>query len=124
MEAQLKDSGASVFVMMENFASIYERIQSQTSIQQVIVSSPGELMGFKGSLINWVARRMKKVIPPWDFPHIKFKDALQIGVRKAFKQPQIGLDDIAYLCNMPAAQREFLKAQSCYNIISYRMFCK
>lgn len=97
LEAQLKDSGVSVLVMMENFASIYEQIQEETPLQQVIVSSPGELMGLKGHLVNWVARRIKKIIPPWDFPHIKFKDALQIGSSRTFHQPQIGLDDIAFL---------------------------
>ena len=97
LEAQLKDSGASVLVMMENFASIYEQIQEQTPLQQVIVSSPGELMGLKGHLVNWVARRIKKIIPPWDVPHIQFKDALQIGSSRTFLQPQIGLDDIAFL---------------------------
>lgn len=97
LEAQLKDSGASVLVMMENFASIYEQIQEQTPLQQVIVSSPGELMGLKGHLVNWVARRIKKIIPPWDVSHIQFKDALQIGSSRTFLQPQIGLDDIAFL---------------------------
>ncbi len=97
LEAQLKDSGVSVLVMMENFAAIYEQIQEQTPLQQVIVSSPGELMGLKGHLVNWVARRIKKIIPPWDVPHIKFKDALQIGSSRTFHQPQIGLDDIAFL---------------------------
>ena len=97
LEAQLQDSGAAVLVMMENFASIYEQIQNQTAIQQVIVSSPGELLGLKGQLINWVARRIKKIIPPWEFPHIAFKKALAIGSGKTFAKPQQSLDDIAFL---------------------------
>ena len=97
LEAQLRDSGASVLVMMENFASVYEQIQSQAPLKQLIVSSPGELMGLKGHLVNWVARRIKKIIPPWEVPHIKFKNALQIGSSRTFEQPQIGLDDIAFL---------------------------
>ena len=97
LEAQLQDSGASVFAVFENFAHIYQRILPQTSIRQVIVSSPGELLGLKGHLINWVAKRIKKIIPAWDFAHIPFKEALRIGGRHHFQKPDIGLDDIAFL---------------------------
>ena len=97
LEAQLQDSGATVLVMMENFASIYQQIKTPSSIQQVIVSSPGELLGIKGHVINWVARHIKKMIPPWEFPHIEYKKALTIGGGKTFVHPQIGLDDIAFL---------------------------
>ncbi|QWE21441.1 AMP-binding protein [Polynucleobacter sp. AP-Kolm-20A-A1] len=97
LELQINDSGASVLVLMENFAATYQQIPPQPSIKQVIVSSPGELLGMKGHLINWVARNIKKMIPPWDFPHIAFKEALQIGSSHVFDKPQIGLDDIAFL---------------------------
>ena len=97
LESQLQDSGASVLVMMENFASTYQQIKTQTSVKRVVVSSPGELMGIKGHLINWVARRIKKIIPHWEFPHIQFKEALSIGRRQTFVRPQMGLDDIAFL---------------------------
>lgn len=97
LEAQLKDSGAAVLVVMENFAHIYQHIQPLDSIQKVIVSSPGELMGLKGHLINWIARDIKKLIPLWDFSHITFKDALKIGSQHHFVKPTIDLDDIAFL---------------------------
>ena len=97
LESQLQDSGASVLVMMENFASTYQQIKTQTSVKRVVVSSPGELMGIKGHFINWVARRIKKIIPHWEFPHIQFKEALSIGRRQTFVRPQMGLDDIAFL---------------------------
>jgi long-chain acyl-CoA synthetase len=97
LEAQLQDSGAAVLAMLENFAHIYQKILPQSSIQQVIVSSPGELLGLKGHLINWVAKRIKKLIPAWGFAHISFKEALQMGQRHHFQKPNIGLDDIAFL---------------------------
>jgi long-chain acyl-CoA synthetase len=97
LEAQLTDSGASVLVLMENFAHIYGQIESVEGIQKVIVSSPGELMGLKGNLINWVARHLKKMIPPWDFSHLKFKEALKLGAQHHFDQPYIEPDDIAFL---------------------------
>ena len=97
LEAQLLDSGASVLVVMENFAHTYQEIHPLEGIRQLIVSSPGELMGLKGHLINWVAKDIKKLIPPWDFPHIAFKKALQKGREHHFQRPVIGPDDIAFL---------------------------
>jgi long-chain acyl-CoA synthetase len=97
LEYQLKDSGAAVLVLMENFASSYEKILPQAAIKMVIVSSPGELLGLKGHVINWVARYFKKIIAPWNFKHIKMKDALCIGSSRPFAKPSIDLDDIAFL---------------------------
>lgn len=97
LEAQLLDSGASVLVLMENFASTYEQIAQQVPLKKLIVSSPGELLGLKGLLVNWVARNIKKIVPPWDVIHTKFKQALSIGSQHSFQKPEIGLDDIAFL---------------------------
>jgi long-chain acyl-CoA synthetase len=100
LESQLKDSGASVLVLMENFAAIYQSIANEALVKQVIISSPGEMLGLKGHLINWVARNIKKMIPAWDLAgveHCKFKAALAIGAKHHFQKPQIGLEDIAFL---------------------------
>ena len=97
LESQLIDSGAVVLVLMENFASTYEQILPQALIKTVIVSSPGELLGLKGHLINWVARHIKKILPPWEFKHIRMKEALRIGSSRPFVKPSIDKDDIAFL---------------------------
>lgn len=95
---QLKDSGADVLVILENFAHVFEKIQDQVDIKNVVVTSMGELMGVKGLLINWVVRKVKKMVPQWSLPSsINFKDALDIGQRHSFVKPQIGHDDIAFL---------------------------
>ena len=97
LEAQLLDSGASVLVLMENFAHTYEQILSSAPVNKVIVSSPGELLGLKGHLVNLVARHIQKLVPRWRFDHIGFKQALSIGQRRVFQKPTIQLDDIAFL---------------------------
>ena len=97
LEAQLQDSGASVLVLMENFANTYQRIAERLTLKQVIISSPGELLGLKGHIVNWVARNIKKIVPAWNVAHTNFKDALIIGSRHPFHRPEIGLDDIAFL---------------------------
>ncbi|WP_331851792.1 AMP-binding protein [Polynucleobacter necessarius] len=97
LESQLKDSGASVLVLMENFAHTYEQIENQLNIKHVIVSSPGELLGLKGYLINFVARKIKKLVPAWSIRSISFRQALNMGGHRVFKKPQLTLDDIAFL---------------------------
>jgi long-chain acyl-CoA synthetase len=97
LEAQLHDSGASVLVLMENFAHIYEQIASNVPLGKVIVSSPGELLGLKGYIVNWVAHSIKKLIPKWHIDHIGFNQALAIGRNRSFHRPSMGLNDIAFL---------------------------
>lgn len=95
---QLKDSGADTLVILENFAHVFEKIQDQADIKNVVVTSMGELMGVKGILVNWVVRKVKKLVPQWHLPnHIGFKQALDIGRQSAYVKPQIGHDDVAFL---------------------------
>lgn len=95
---QLKDSGADALVILENFANVFEKVQDQVDIQHVLVTSMGELMGVKGILVNWVVRKIKKLVPKWDLPsYISFKKALTIGERHSFIKPQVGHNDIAFL---------------------------
>ncbi len=97
LEHQLKDSGAQVLVILENFCHIYQQIAKQVPLNKVIVSSLGELLGLKGLLINFVARNVKKLVPQWDFSSIRFKEALRLGSAHSFSKPRIGLNDIAFL---------------------------
>ncbi len=97
LEHQLRDSGASVLAILENFAHIYQEIADQGLVKKVIVSSLGEVLGPKGVIINLIARHIKKIIPRWNFPCIKFNEALRVGAGHGFTQPIVALDDIAFL---------------------------
>ena len=94
---QLKDSGASILVMLENFAHVYQEIANLGLIKKVIVSSLGESLGPKGVIINLIARHIKKLIPHWNFPCVKLNQALKIGSGHGFTKPNLGLEDIAFL---------------------------
>jgi long-chain acyl-CoA synthetase len=61
LEHQLRDSGASVLVILENFAHIYQEIGNQALVKKVIVSSLGETLGPKGVVVNLIARHIKKI---------------------------------------------------------------
>jgi long-chain acyl-CoA synthetase len=97
LEHQLQDSGASILVMLENFAHVYQEIANQALVKKVIVSSVGETLGPKGVIINLVARHIKKLVPPWNFSCIKFNQALKIGSGHGFTKTNLRQDDIAFL---------------------------
>jgi long-chain acyl-CoA synthetase len=97
LEHQLKDSGASVLVILENFAHVYQHIAAEVPLKQTIVTSLGEMIGLKGSIVNFVVRNVKKLVPAWDIPgHITFLAALGEGSRQRWNKPNTSLSDIAF----------------------------
>ncbi|OQS32158.1 long-chain-fatty-acid--CoA ligase [Chromobacterium haemolyticum] len=99
LEHQLKDSGAETIVILENFANVLEQVLPRTQVKHVIVASIGEMLGFaKGMLVNFVVRKVKKMVPPWRLPgHVRFSDALSRGARAPYSPVELGHDDIAFL---------------------------
>jgi len=99
LEHQLNDSGATTIVILENFASVLEEVLPRTGIKNVIVASLGDMLGFPKSLIvNFVVRKIKKLVPAWRIPnHIRFTDALSSGARQPHTKVEIDHDDIAFL---------------------------
>jgi long-chain acyl-CoA synthetase len=97
LEHQLRDSGASVLVILESFAHVYQEIANQGLVNKVIVSSLGETLGPKGVMINLIARHIKKLIPHWNFPCIKFNQALRMGSGHGFSRPHLTQESIAFL---------------------------
>jgi len=98
LEHQLNDSGAEVIVCLENFASVFAQIRGQTRIRQPVLTSVGELLSFKGLLVDFVLRRVKKAVPAFSIPGaIRLSDALAEGRKRTLEQVPIGPDDIAFL---------------------------
>jgi long-chain acyl-CoA synthetase len=98
LEHQLKDSGAEAIIVLENFARTVQAVAKNTPIKHVVVASMGDLLGAKGLIVNFVVRRVKKLVPAWDLPaHVSFNDALRQGKRMAFTPVKVGPNDIAFL---------------------------
>ena len=98
LEHQLKDSGAEVIVVLENFGHVLEEVRGRTPIKHVVVTSLGEMLGVKGLIVNLVVRKVKKMVPPYDLPGaISFKQALAEGSSKQLVTPPLRHDDIAFL---------------------------
>jgi long-chain acyl-CoA synthetase len=98
LEHQLKDSGAEAIIVLENFARTVQAVAKNTPIKHVVVASMGDLLGAKGLIVNFVVRRVKKLVPAWDLPaHVSFNDALRQGERMVFTPVKVGPNDIAFL---------------------------
>ncbi len=98
LEHQLRDSGAEAIVVLENFAITVQKVIADTMLKHVIVASMGDLLGFKGVIVNLVVRRVKKMVPAYSLPSaVTFNDALAAGRGKPFNKPKISSDDVAFL---------------------------
>jgi len=98
LEHQLNDSGADVLIVVENFARTVEEVVAKTKVRKVIVTSIGELLGFKGLIVDFVLRQVKKAIPAWSLPEsLRLSDALAEGRKRKLEKVPLGHDDIAFL---------------------------
>jgi long-chain acyl-CoA synthetase len=99
LEHQLKDSGAKAIVIIENFAATLEKCLAATPVQHVVLASMGDRLGLlKGSVVNHVVRKVKKLVPGFNLPQaVRFNDALARGRKLPVVRPVLGGDDIALL---------------------------
>ena len=98
LEHQLVDSGAEVIVVLENFAHTLAEVLGKTKVKHVIVRSMGELLGAKGVLVNFVVRRVKKMVKPWSIARaVHLSDVLAEGRRRTLERVPLSHDDIAFL---------------------------
>jgi long-chain acyl-CoA synthetase len=102
LEHQLKDSGAKAIIILENFAATLAKVIDQVPTKTVVLAAMGDMLGLvKGTLVNHVVRRVKKLVPPFSLPAsvagIRFKDALAAGRRLSLAPAALGPDDIAVL---------------------------
>jgi len=99
LQHQLTDSGAEAIVVLENFAHTLEQVVRQTSVKHIVLATMGDLLGgLKGSLVNLVVRKVKKMVPAYSLPGaVGFNKVLADGARETLKPVSIGHDDIAFL---------------------------
>jgi long-chain acyl-CoA synthetase len=99
LEHQLKDSGAEAIVIVENFASVLDKVIARTPVKHVLVTQLGDMLDFpKRMIVNLVVKHVKKMVPAWNLPNaIELRDALIEGGRHPLKPVEVGHDDIAFL---------------------------
>lgn len=99
MRHQFVDAGVKAIIICENFASNLEQVLPDTQIKTIIITSIGELLGFpKSMVVNFVVRKIKRMVPKYDLPNtVTFKEALKQGKKFSIKQFQSGPEDVILL---------------------------
>jgi long-chain acyl-CoA synthetase len=99
LEHQMNDSGTQAIVILENFAHTLEQVISNTPIKTVFTTQIGDMFPFpKSALVNFVVKRIKKMVPPWNIREtVRFMNALNAVNPKALEEVHLTHDDIAFL---------------------------
>ncbi len=99
LEHQLRDSGATVIVVLANFAHVLQEVVKNTQIKHVIVTEIGDLYPpVKRFIVNAAVKYIKKMVPAWNIPGaIKFTKAMQLGRSKNPDHVPLTGQDAAFL---------------------------
>ena len=99
LEHQLKDSGAEAIIIIENFATTLDKVIANTPVKHVVVAAMGDLLGgLKGMLVNFVVRKVKKMVPEFSLPgSFRFNDVVAQGSAMTLKAVLRTREDVAFL---------------------------
>jgi len=99
LKHQLVDSGAEAIIILESFAATLEKVIAETPVKHVAVTGIGDLLPFpKRHIVNFVVRRVKKMVPAYSLPgHLRLEAALARGRSKGFSPVEVSQEDLAFL---------------------------
>lgn len=98
MKHQFVDSGAKAIIIVENFAQKLEEILPETQIKTIFVTSIGEMLGFKGKIVNFVIRYIKKMVPKYSLNNVvTVKEGITQGRKFTIKPFESRPDDVIAL---------------------------
>jgi long-chain acyl-CoA synthetase len=104
LEHQLKDSGATAIVILENFCHTLSEVIEGTQIRHVAVTGMGDLLGgVYGPWITFAVRHLAKMVPAYRLPLTDGRtvtplpQALAEGSRLSLRPASQTLDSVAFL---------------------------
>jgi len=99
LEHQLRDSGASAVLALENFAATLAQALPATRVRHVIITGVGDLLRFpKGAVVNFVLRHVHKRVPHWRIDGARrLNDVLAAGRSLPLRAETLSGEDLAYL---------------------------
>jgi len=94
LEYQLIDSGARAIVICDMAAATLADIVAETSIEKIVVTGIGDLLGFpKRPLFNFAVRYVRKMVPPYVLESaVPLRDVLATAAEKYRPHPTSGTD--------------------------------
>lgn len=98
LKHQLNDSAAKAIIVIENYACTLAEVINETKIEQVITTQIGDLLGLKGTFMNFMIKKVKKMVPAFKLNNsVTFNQTLKHGQSLTFTETKTTLDDIAFL---------------------------
>lgn len=99
MRHQFLDSGARAVVILENFADKLEQVLPDTQIQYLVLTSVGDALPWlKRTVVNFVVRNVKKMVPGYNLPEaVKYRETLRVVPPEKFKPVEVNGEDAAFL---------------------------
>lgn len=99
MEHQFTDAGAKAIIILNTFAYKLEQVLPNTSIETVIIAEVGDMLGMlKGAIVDFVIKRVKRMVPPYHLPEVvDFNELIKKGKTYAYVKPSVRNTDLAIL---------------------------
>ena len=104
LEHQLRDSGATAIIILENFAHTLAEVLERTALRHICITAMGDLLGGAyGHWITFAVRHLAKMVPAYSLPLSNgqevttFAQALARGAQRTLQPSQATLDSVAFL---------------------------
>lgn len=98
LKHQLNDASAKAIIVIENFAHTLAEVVDDTQVQEIITTQIGDMLGFKGKIMNFVVKKVKKMVPNFTLETaVSFKHAIHSGKSLTFTPTPTQKDDISFL---------------------------
>lgn len=100
MEHQFSDAGVTGVIILNTFAYKLEEILPHLPrLKVIMIAEVGDMLGsMKGAIVNFMLKRVKKMVPPYELPgHTDFNHALKIGKEHTYRKPAFKNTDVALL---------------------------
>jgi len=101
LEFQLKDSGAQILFVLENFAHTVQAVVGKVPTRCFVVCRLGEMFKSPRSwIVDFVVRHVKKLVRPYRLPpqsSFRFSQVLEQGRDLTYRPVSVGPQDVALL---------------------------
>jgi long-chain acyl-CoA synthetase len=99
MEEHIRDANIKCIVILANFAYKVEQILKTTTIEHIIITEIGDLLGLvKKNVVNFITKHIKKIVPTYNIKSkIHFNDVIQAGKKLPFTKPNIDSEDVVFI---------------------------
>lgn len=99
MEHQFNDAEVKLVICLATTAHMVQQVLPNTQIKQVVVAEVGDFLPpLKRFITNFVVKHVKKLVKPYQIPNkISFRESLELGANKPFKEITPNPEDVAIL---------------------------